>query len=286
MLRSDQMDAFLSDGYLVVEDAFPASDLDDLIGEFNGSVEDNAIEAVSQGLVEHTYPDEPFPTRLARIVESAADRFAADDLGGLLYRNLTGKLRSPAMFGVLTNPALLDIVESVIGREILAHPQFNVRAKLPAQDRTVVPWHQDLGYLQPDASDTMMVNIWLPLVDATEENGCLEVVSGSHRQLIDHTHGLGPAGNFKGLTDEDLPSGDHVLCPVPKGSVLLIQHRTIHRSLPNVSDHIRWSLDIRYSDPAMPTGRDGVPGFIARSNAPQRVVTSLEGWDALFESTP
>ncbi len=284
MLSSDLRDAFLNDGYLIIDEAFPPEDLNGLIAEFDATVETNARDAVAAGLIEETFPDKAFPTRLARIVEAASDRTAADEIDGVLFRALRGKLRSPAMFGVLTHPVLLDIVESIIGSEILAHPQFNVRAKLPAQDRTVVPWHQDLGYLQEDAADTMMVNIWLPLVDATQENGCLEVISGSHLQLIDHTHGLGPAGNFKGLTEEDLPSGERVPCPVPKGGVLLVQHRTIHRSLNNVSDHIRWSLDIRYSDPDMPTGRHGVPGFIARSaKNPDRVARSLADWNALFE---
>ena len=66
---------------------------------------------------------------------------------------------------------------------------------------------------------------------------------------------------------------------------MLIQHKTIHRSIPNHSDHIRWSLDLRYSDPAQPSGRDGVPGFIARSQAnPESVAQSVDDWLALFEA--
>jgi phytanoyl-CoA hydroxylase len=279
-----QADAFREDGYLVVNEAFSPGDLDPLIVEFEASVEANANEAQRQGLITETFSGEPFPTRLARIVASAPDPSAADAPASILYRNLQGKLKSPAMFGVLTHPALLDIVESLIGPEILAHPQFNVRAKLPAQDRGVVPWHQDLGYLEAEAEQTFMVNFWIPLVDATKENGCLEVISGSHlHSLVDHAHGLGPAGNFKGIPTEALPPGDPVLCPVPKGGVLLIQHKTIHRSLTNASDHVRWSLDLRYSDPDRPTGRDDVPGFMARSRKhPERVARSLGDWLALF----
>ena len=283
MLTTQERDAFINDGYLVIDEAFPPTDLDDLIAEFDASVDANAAEARAQELIDQTFPDESFSTRLARIVEAAPGRELAD--GGILYRNLSGKLRSPAMFGVLKHPALLDIVESVIGGEILAHPQFNVRAKLPAQDRSVVPWHQDLGYLEKDAGETMMVNFWLPLVDATKANGCLEVIAGSHRMpLAHHETGLGPAGNFKGLTEDRLPPGERVLCPLEVGGVLLIQHKTLHRSLPNTSDHIRWSLDLRYSDPAMPSGRDSVPGFIARSERDAACVTrSLVDWQRIME---
>jgi ectoine hydroxylase-related dioxygenase (phytanoyl-CoA dioxygenase family) len=70
---------------------------------------------------------------------------------------------------------------------------------------------------------------------------------------------------------------------VKKGSVLLIQHKTIHRSIPNLSDHIRWSLDLRYSDLAMPTGRDDVPGFTVRSRQhPERVSKTLADWLAIM----
>ena len=43
-------------------------------------------------------------------------------------------------------------------------------------------------------------------------------------------------------------------------------------------------LDLRYSDPSQPTGRDNVPGFIARSQQhPASVARSLEDWLKLFE---
>jgi hypothetical protein len=53
----------------------------------------------------------------------------------------------------------------------------------------------------------------------------------------------------------------------------------------NVSDHIRWSLDLRYSHPDMPTGRDGVPGFVARSRRdPSSVCPSAAAWLQIVEA--
>ena len=43
-------------------------------------------------------------------------------------------------------------------------------------------------------------------------------------------------------------------------------HRlTCHGSLPNRSDRIRWSLDLRYNPTGQHTGRPVFPGFVARS---------------------
>ena len=113
------------------------------------------------------------------------------------------------------------------------------------------------------------------------ETGALQVIPGSHRWgLIPHTRVSG----YLGLRDEDLPPHETADCPVMLGGALLIQHATIHRSIPNTSDRVRWSLDIRYSDPGQPTGRAEVPGFIVRSRAhPERVATSHLDWLALME---
>lgn len=284
-LNSEQIAFYRDQGYLLVEDVLPVEELQPLISELDETVDQNARDAQARGELTELFEEEPFERRLARIVESVADP-SDTSFTDTFFEGLHGKLKTEGMFAVQTHPAILDIVESLIGSEILAHPQFNIRPKLPNQDTSVVPWHQDLGYLQPDASETFMVNFWIPLVDATVENGCMEVIAGSHKApLINHVLGLGPGRNFKGIVDDALPEGEQVQCPVPLGSVLLIQHKTIHRSVPNHSDHIRWSMDIRYSDPRMPTGRDGVPGFIARSKAhPASVANSLEDWLRLFES--
>jgi ectoine hydroxylase-related dioxygenase (phytanoyl-CoA dioxygenase family) len=184
------------------------------------------------------------------------------------------------MFAIFTHPALLDVAESLIGPEILAHPQFNSRAKMPGHKAAVVPWHQDLGYLHDDADETFMVNFWIPLVDAPMASGALQVIPGSHRWgRIPHE----TVDGYLGIREAALPSHTEADCPLEAGGALLIQHTTVHRSVPNVSDRVRWSLDLRYSDPAQPTGREEVPGFVVRSRAhPERVAKSHLDWMALF----
>ena len=272
-LNAAQISFLNAQGYLLVEDVLSADVFQPLIRELGQIIDAKACQAHNAGQLENLFADEPFERRLARICA------VLEDPSDILQR-VQHKLKTQGMFKILTHPALLAIVESLIGPEILAHPQFNLRAKLPNQKETVVPWHQDLGYLQPDATETFMVNFWIPLVDATAENGCMEVIAGSHNcDLLQHHGEMGPGGNFKGIPDQYLPAGDRVPCPVPLGSVLLTQHKTIHRSIPNHSDHIRWSLDLRYSNPAMPTGRDFASGFIAHSlTHPESVAHSLQDW--------
>ena len=269
-LTDEQLAFYEEEGYLLIEDVLPPQVFQLLISEVERDIDQRAREAQQAGRLEDLYEDQPFERRLARIcttLEGEVDSF---------WHFSGDKYKSEGMFSVMTHPAILDIVESVIGPEILAHPQFNLRAKLPGQEVTVVPWHQDLAYLMREAEDTFLVNFWIPLVDATVENGCMEVIAGSHKcDLIQHDR----IRTYRGILEENLPPGERIACPLRSGGVLLTQHKIAHRSIANTSDHIRWSLDLRYSDPAMPTGRDSVPGFIARSVAnPQNVATGLADW--------
>jgi ectoine hydroxylase-related dioxygenase (phytanoyl-CoA dioxygenase family) len=273
-LSADQLAAYLDDGFLLLEDALSPVDLQPLIDDITAEIDRKTREALSDGKLSDPFEGAPFDRRLTRISDATDDPSEIE-------REVTGKrLKTAGMFSLITCPAILDIVESVIGPEILAHPQFNCQAKMPNEARSQIPWHQDLGFLHPEAEATFMVNFWIPLVDATVENGCMEVIAGSHRAgLIEHVR----VRNYWGIAEDRLPPGEQVACPIRVGGVLLVQHKTIHRSIPNHSDHVRWSLDLRYSDSGMPTGRD-VPGFIARSRAnPASVAKSHLDWLRLVE---
>ena len=55
--------------------------------------------------------------------------------------------------------------------------------------------------------------------------------------------------------------------------------RLVHRSIPNRSHSVRWSVDTRYSRSGLPTGRSNVPGFVARSRQqPGQVARSHHDW--------
>jgi hypothetical protein len=158
-----------------------------------------------------------------------------------------------------------------------------------------VPWHQDSGYTEPHCDKYLMLTVWLPLVDATQENGCMWVLPRAHNgDVVRHTSR--PGKPYLVIPDDSLPTGDAICVPVKKGGALFLQNRTPHASFENNSDHVRWSMDLRYQSAALPTnapitrlpGEDrpsaaaGVPiacyppeaDFLVRSMArPQEVVT-------------
>ena len=115
----------------------------------------------------------------------------------------------------------------------------------PPQARTELPWHQDNGYtpLVPEE----YVTCWLALDDATEDNGCLWVIPGSHRHGTQR-HVNGGSGPFR--VGHDGPASDGVPVPVSKGSVLVFSSLLMHRSGPNVTDRPRRSWIIQFCSAA------------------------------------
>ena len=278
-LDPEQLRQYREDGYLVLRDVLPPEALQPLIHEFEAVIDETAQRLQRQGSLSDLFEDEPFETRLAKLYA------AAGEAGPELWRAVQGKHhKTPGLFGVFTQPALLDIAESLLGPEILAHPQFNTRAKLPHHDPTVVPWHQDLGYLDPEATETLMVNFWIPLVDAPMETGALQVIPRSHQWgLLPHER----LDGYLGLPEDKLPAHEVADCPVPRGGVLMLPHTTVHRSIPNTSDRVRWSLDLRYCRPDAPSGRAWVPGFLCRSQAhPDAVAKSVDDWLRIMAGHP
>ena len=285
-LTPQQKQQFHDDGFLFVRNLLPNKALQPLINELAQRVDDSTQAAVEQGILNpaDTYDGEPFETRLALVSNACSD---PNWIWSNYFRDQ--KIRTAGMFTLRTASTLLDVVASLIGEEVLAHPQFNYRAKLPNQEITVIPWHQDLAYLIPEeAGETLVVNVWLPLVRATEENGCMQVIRGSHQfNLIAHNYQDQTPGHTggKGISDMELPPGDIVTAELDVGDVLLTSERVVHRGLPNRADTVRWSVDTRYCQIGLPTGRALVPGFIARSRTnPENVAKSHHDWNRLFAS--
>ncbi len=130
-----------------------------------------------------------------------------------------------------------------------------------------------------------MLTVWLAITDATEENGCLCVVPGSHRRGL-VTHCPGTTAKRRGMHIPDQLRGNTiVVVPVKQGGALLMDRRTMHASLPNRSKDIRWSFDLRYQPIGQPTGRPFFPAFTVRSHdSPSDEVRDWRVWANLWRA--
>jgi len=245
-LSREEIDTFHREGYLVVENVLPVSALDSVIAEVTREVTARAGELVAAGRLSRTYEELDFGRQLIAIDAEAR---------GLVAAVSSGALSGPAIFEIIRHPGLLDLAESLCGPELIASSVYRLRPKLPRDARGEVPWHQDSSYFAQDCDQGLIVTIWIPLVDAHIETGCLYVLPRMHQSEV-FRHQPNAAGTYLEIEAADLPDGKPVAVPIRKGGALLMTNRTPHASFENTSDSVRWSMDLRYQGASLPTNAE------------------------------
>jgi hypothetical protein len=257
-LTKAQMEAFHRDGYLMISDVFQPEELEPLRQEIAALVDAAARKFAAEGRITNLHENEGFETRLTRLIADHPEM--SNDYLRFIWGKGGGGHAGPEIFQIITHPKLLDMMESLLGPEIVGSSAYRIRPKVPGLERTVVPWHQDSGYFAPHCDKALIITCWLPLVDATVENGCLYVLPRAHRKGIVRHYKGGPGG-YLVILDQDLPAPleEAIPVPVPKGGVLLMTNLTPHCSVQHTTDIIRWSIDLRYQSREAPTNAEQTP---------------------------
>lgn len=156
---------------------------------------------------------------------------------------------SQSVWDIVVNPVILDYVEDLIGPNIVAWGTHYF-CKLPG-DGKVVSWHQDASYWPLTPAHT--VTLWLAVDDSDRENGCMQVIPG--------THTLGHLDFDMSGADENsvLPQkvrhaenlGKPVCFELKAGEISLHADMLVHGSEPNNSTRRRCGLTIRYASTAV-----------------------------------
>jgi ectoine hydroxylase-related dioxygenase (phytanoyl-CoA dioxygenase family) len=295
LLTRAQVDQFHRQGYLLVENLLdPEEDIDPIIEEYKGVLDNLAGELYTKGEIPSTFPDQPFGRRLIEIYKASGKVHAQYFDFSLPQAGVTEDTpfwAGPAVFNTLRNEKLLDAVESIIGPEIYSNPVQHVRLKPPehltpkdAEGRIQLgktPVHQDNGVVLPEADGTEILTVWFPLWDVTVKNGCLCVWPGSHlRGLLDHC----PRRNGLSIPGK-LLQGRARSMPMKRGDALFLHKLTLHASHANHSEDVRWSFDLRFNPTGQPTGRGSFPGFVARSRQhPETELCDPAEWARLWHA--
>lgn len=276
-LTDEQVRAFREEGVLVAEGVLVEADLAPVIAAYERWIDRRARELQAEGKIADLHEGEPFDRRFALLYAQSREIERGLDLM---------QARLPEAFAFMRNANLLDAVECLIGPEITCSPIQHIRAKPPATlsgegpGYYNVPWHQDAGVTWEEADASEILTCWLPLVDATSENGCLSVLPGVFRHgFLEHQAEGGTT-----IRPHLLPDVPPRTLPVRRGGVIFMHRHTPHRSTPNRTDRVRWSIDLRYQPTGTPTGRPFHPEFVARSRArPESVLSDHAQWCRLWE---
>ncbi|MDP6596779.1 MAG: phytanoyl-CoA dioxygenase family protein [Candidatus Poribacteria bacterium] len=282
LLSIQQRQAFEAQGYLLVRQVLNAQVFDPIRSVTISAIDQYAQSLYNQGQISDLYKNLSFYKRLTQISRQS-------QTGPLLHWNWNRQVFGREIYQLITHAAILDIAASLLGSEITANGDYWLRFKMPTGDDSVFPWHQDSiyynGNADPDQSvilseQSQILTVWIPMVEVNEQNGCLQIIPGSHKR------GLRPARrdeNGRQVPVEDVESWAKVeTVKMEVGDVCVFNNLTFHRSLANKSDEIRWSIDLRYSPTGSPLEwfHRKWPSFIARSQRRPETVESWEMWRA------
>lgn len=163
----------------------------------------------------------------------------------------------PALSALVIDSRIAEPVSSIIGTPDIAVWTNKLNLKRPYEG-SGFGWHQDSPYWVHDSDHVdLLPNVYLAFDDATEANGCLRVIRGSHREGclpgIDDGSQLGGFFTDPGCFNE----GDQVLCEAPAGSLVFFDPHIIHGSRPNRSGQPRRAIVMTYQPAGYPMLKTG-----------------------------
>ena len=178
--------------------------------------------------------------------ESLYDRH---DASGKATRMATWNHPGDSVYGLAARThRVVDTMEDILGGEV-----YHYHSKLTAKEPKVGgawEWHQDYGYWYHNGCMfPYMASVMVALDKTTRENGCLQVLRGSHLAgRVDH--GVLPGeqvGADPRRVEQMLKTMALVYAELEPGDGLFFHANLMHRSDQNSSDHRRWTVLFCYN---------------------------------------
>ena len=146
-------------------------------------------------------------------------------------------LISPLLDEVTHNPKILNAVESLIGKNILVCGT-TLFIKNP-HEKGFVSYHQDAKYIGLEPHN--WVTAWVAITDSNEENGCMKMWSGSHKDNLKDHNQMFNEGNLltRGQTVNNVPKKNVKSLILTAGQMSLHHPKVVHGSELNKSNDRR-----------------------------------------------
>ena len=170
-----------------------------------------------------------------------------DTQGGVSRLSLRNDLREDVYSAFVRCRRVVDSMERLLGGEVY-HYHHKMMLKEPFVGGAW-EWHQDYGYwynngcLFPDMASCMIA-----LDRATRENGCLQVLRGSHLMgRIAHGVSADQVGADMERVKHAMERLELVYCEMEPGTALFFHCNVLHTSSQNKSPNSRWALICCYN---------------------------------------
>ncbi|MEZ4664829.1 MAG: phytanoyl-CoA dioxygenase family protein [Caldilineaceae bacterium] len=217
----------------------------------NGYLTLDAITSADEVIrLQETY-DRIFAARAGRAEGDHLDLVTTDedDQESVLPQILNPSKYAPELIDTQLRVNAAAIAQQLLGDAAAFHGDHAIRK--PAASGVETPWHQDEAYWDAD-KEYNAISIWVPLQEATLENGCMQFVPGVPQQEVLPHHPIGHDPRVIGL-EVDNPaqwSQQAVACPLPPGGATIHHSRTLHFTGANYSSRPRRAYIMAFGAPS------------------------------------
>jgi hypothetical protein len=174
----------------------------------------------------------------------------------LEYRKIQGLEYDALFLTYMQKPLFRDICERVYGERTPIACYRAMFMNKPAQGGTFLNWHQDRW---PHLSADPLVTVWTALDPATVANGCVEIIPGSHRRIIN------PDAPSSALTEEHVDqhvrTAETLHIELEAGEAVLLHNWTLHSSAVNHTDIARRAFSVCYMPSDTVSTKEDDTGF-------------------------
>lgn len=239
MVTNDQLQQYKQDGYLLLKNALDTSLVADIYREAR----------------------QIFATQIKRVIGQSVDIDDRDAFEQAMFTfferdftafSNTGKTvqHTIGLHKLGISNDILDLVKGIgVAEPVIAvRPSMQFNSRFLSKDGNTY-WklgaHQDWRNGQGSLDSVV---VWFPLVSASAELGALQVIRGSHLEGLR----LADAAGYAGHIAEAINEADYIQTEYEVGDILLFSAFLVHRSGNNVTNNIRWSVQLRYNNLAEP----------------------------------
>jgi hypothetical protein len=149
-------------------------------------------------------------------------------------------------YDLATHPSIVAAMKQILGDDVVLWA-MHFWYKEPNNDK-FIPWHQDINYwpMEPAINATA----WVSLGWSILENGCLRVIPGSHKSVIEHVSTGDAQSSFGvGLPEDAIDESKAVDVEMSPGQIAFFNEATFHGSKINSSNIPRVAFSVRYTTP-------------------------------------
>lgn len=169
-----------------------------------------------------------------------------DDLSGKKTKLSLWFTPGNDVFGYLTrSERIIGSVKQLLdGNAPVCHYHSKVMQKEPKVGGAW-EWHQDYGYWYKNQFmyPNQMISVMIALTEANKQNGCLQVLKGSHKMgRLNHGFAGEQMGADMQMVNNALKTMELVYVELEPGDALIFHSNLLHKSEANLSDHPRWSI--------------------------------------------